>query len=92
MLTEAEDELELCFRNPALAGIGACAVKVNFARERLRVWFQGNIVLVAPLRAPVQADECTWTLGDGILQLTLLKAKAGTWCHLTRDGRLLIEA
>lgn len=61
-------------------------VKVKFARNSLQVELLGEIVLSGKLFAPVEVDECTWTLSSsGNLEITLMKSDGSTWTELLKE-------
>lgn len=89
------DEVEITFKSPPEGepeGNGRVVlrkedkklVKVSFSRGAIKVVAKGETLLDAPLCQPCQPDECTWTLSDGVLQLTVAKASDGQWKSLLK--------
>jgi len=81
---QTEEEVEVTFKKEGLQKGDKKAVKVAFARERLKVEAKGEVLIDSKLHAPTNVDECTWTLSDGELQVTLAKASSISWAELTR--------
>jgi len=52
------------------------------SKKRLRVEVKQEGIIDSALAGNTTADECTWTLSDGVLQVTLAKADEGTWPEL----------
>merc|ERR1719229_1408882 len=76
---QAGEEVEVTFKTGGLQKGDKKLVKANFSRQRLKVEIKGEVFVDAQLYAPTQPDEATWTLSDGILQVTLVKADAENW-------------
>merc|ERR1719373_1156848 len=81
---QTEEEVEVTFKKEGLQKGDKKAVKVVFARERLKVEAKGDVLIDSKLHAPTNVDECTWTPSDGELQVTLAKAEPTSWTELTR--------
>jgi len=81
---QTEEEVEVTFKKEGLQKGDKKVVKVVFARERLKVEAKGDVLIDSKLHAPTNVDECTWTLSDGELQVTLAKAEPTSWTELTR--------
>jgi len=81
---QTEEEVEVTFKKEGLQKGDKTVVKVVFARERLKVEAKGDVLIDSRLHAPTNVDECTWTLSDGELQVTLAKAEATSWTELIR--------
>jgi len=79
---QTEEEVEITFKKEGLQKGDKKAVKVVFARERLKVEAKGEILIDSKLHAPTDVDEATWTLSDGELQVTLSKANPMNWDQL----------
>lgn len=80
---QTDDEVEVTFKKEGLQKGDKTAVKVVFSRERLKVEAKGEVLIDSKLHAPTNVDECTWTLSDGELQVTLAKAGEVSWAALT---------
>ncbi|CAK9018133.1 unnamed protein product [Durusdinium trenchii] len=76
---QSEDEVEVTFKKEGLQKGDKKYVKVAFGRKRLRVEVKDQVIIDSSLAGNTTADECTWTLSDGVLQVTLAKADEGTW-------------
>lgn len=83
--TQASDEVEITFKREGIQKEDKKFVKVNFARQKLKVELKGELLIDASLFGATQPDESTWTLSDGVLQVTLSKAEETTWPKLTKD-------
>ncbi|CAJ1394501.1 unnamed protein product [Effrenium voratum] len=79
---QSEDEVEVTFKKDDLQKGDKRYVKVAFGRKRLKVEVKDQVIIDSPLAGNTTADECTWTLSDGVLQVTLAKADGETWPHL----------
>ncbi|CAK9018217.1 unnamed protein product [Durusdinium trenchii] len=79
---QSEDEVEVTFKKEGLQKGDKKYVKVAFGRKRLRVEVKDQVIIDSSLAGNTTADECTWTLSDGVLQVTLAKADEGTWPEL----------
>lgn len=78
------DEVEITFKKEGLVKGDKQQVKVTFSRQNLKVVVKGDVVFDAKLCEPTQPDESTWTLSDGVLQVTLSKAQPNSWPSLTK--------
>ncbi|CAE7231290.1 Tnni3k [Symbiodinium natans] len=76
---QSEDEVEVTFKKDGLQKGDKKFVKVAFGRKRLKVSVKDQVIIDSALAGNTTADECTWTLSDGILQVTLAKADGDTW-------------
>jgi len=83
--TQASDEVEITFKREGIQKEDKKSVKVNFGRQKLKVELEGELLIDASLFGTTQPDESTWTLSDGVLQVTLSKAEETTWSKLTKD-------
>lgn len=79
---QSEDEVEVTFKKEGLQKGDKKYVKVAFGRKRLRVEVKEEVIIDSTLAGNTTADECTWTLSDGVLQVTLAKADEGSWPEL----------
>lgn len=82
---QAGDEVEITFKRDSLTKGDKKAVKVLFKREKIKVEVKGEVLLDGPLSGPVDTDECTWTLLDGVLQVNLTKASEDNWQTLLKE-------
>lgn len=82
---QAEDEVEVTFKKEGITKADKGAVKVVFARQKLKVELKGEVLLDGTLYGTTHPDECTWTLSDGVLQVTLSKAGDTSWPSLLKD-------
>ena len=82
---QESDEVEITFKKDGLQKSDAKQVNVVFQRQKLKVVVKGETLLDAALFAATQADECTWTLSDGVLQVTLTKAEDVSWDRLLKE-------
>lgn len=82
---QLDDEIELTFKKDGLKKGQKKVVKVQFQKNHLRVEALGDVLIDADLFAPIYPDESTWTLSDGILQVTLAKATDDEWEKATKD-------
>jgi len=78
------DDVEVTFKKEGLVKGDKQQVKVTFARQSLKVVVKGDIVFDAKLCEPIHPDESTWTLSDGVLQVSLSKAEPNSWPALTK--------
>ena len=69
--TQTEEEVEI--RVPVPAGTKAKGCKVKFDMASMSVSVAGEALLDGKLGGPVDVDESTWTISDGMLELTLAK-------------------
>jgi len=81
---QAGDEVEITFKKDGLVKGDKKAVKVSFGRQKLKVEARGDVLIDAELYAATAADESTWTLSDGVLQVTLTKEEADNWPRLLK--------
>eukprot|EP00440_Ansanella_granifera_P065397 gb/GFBE01070928.1/.p1 GENE.gb/GFBE01070928.1/~~gb/GFBE01070928.1/.p1 ORF type:complete len:305 (+),score=84.59 gb/GFBE01070928.1/:1-915(+) len=81
---QSEDEVEVTLKKEGLQKGDKKLVKVVFSRQRLKVEVKGEVVIDSALAGTTNADECTWTLSDGVVQLTLAKANEETWPELLK--------
>jgi len=82
---QTDDEVEVTFKQDGLQKGDKKVVKVVFARQRLKVEVKGEVLIDSALCGQTQTDECTWTLSEGVLQVTLSKANAENWSTLTKS-------
>lgn len=78
------EEIEVTFKKDGLQKGDKKAVKVSFARQQLKVEVKGEVLIDATLHGKHVPDEATWTLSDGVLQVTLTKADADNWPTLLK--------
>jgi hypothetical protein len=83
---QAEDEVEVTFKKEGISKADKAGVKVAFGRQKLKVEFKGEVLLDGSLCSTIHPDECTWTLSDGILQVTLSKATESSWPTLLKES------
>lgn len=69
--TQQEDAVEITI--PVAKGTKAKAVKVGFGTAKLTVVVAGEEIIAGKLAGPVDVDECTWTVADNVLEITLAK-------------------
>eukprot|EP00931_Biecheleriopsis_adriatica_P069176 TRINITY_DN43051_c0_g1_i1.p1 TRINITY_DN43051_c0_g1~~TRINITY_DN43051_c0_g1_i1.p1 ORF type:complete len:305 (+),score=75.64 TRINITY_DN43051_c0_g1_i1:91-1005(+) len=81
---QTEDEVEVTFKKEGLQKGDKKLVKVVFSRQRLKVEVKGEVIIDSELAASTNTDENTWTLSDGVLQVTLSKASEETWPGLLK--------
>lgn len=81
---QADEEVEITFKKDGLQKGDKKAVKVTFGRNKLKVEAKGDVLIDAELFASTTPDESTWTLSDGVLQVTLTKAESATWSSLLK--------
>lgn len=81
---QTEEEVEVTFKNEGLHAGDKKQVKVAFSRQRLKVEVKGEVLIDVDLFGLTHADESTWTLSDGVLQVNLAKAGADSWVKLTK--------
>mmetsp|Transcript_58484 Transcript_58484/g.163925 ORF Transcript_58484/g.163925 Transcript_58484/m.163925 type:complete len:300 (-) Transcript_58484:81-980(-) len=81
---QADEEVEVTFKKEGLQKGDKSQVKVKFAKQRLRVEVKGEVLIDAELYSSTTPDESTWSLSDGVLQVTLFKAEGGTWDRLLK--------
>lgn len=82
---QTSDEVEVTFKKEGLQKGDVKLVKIAFGRQKLKVEVKGEVLLDSALAAPTHADESTWTLSDGVLQVTLAKAGEDTWPTLLKS-------
>jgi hypothetical protein len=78
------DDVEVTFKKQGLLKGDKKHVKVSFGKQRLKVEVKDEILLEGALSEVTIPDDCTWTLGDGVLQVTLAKASTGSWSTLLK--------
>jgi len=83
---QSEDEVEVTFKQEGLQKGDKKYVKVAFGRKRLKVSVKDQVIIDSPLAGNTTEDECTWTLSDGILQVTLVKEDGDTWSELLAES------
>jgi len=83
---QAGDEVEITFKKDGLVKGDKKAVKVTFGRQKLKVEAKGDVLIDEELYASTDCDEATWTLSDGVLQVTLTKEEAGNWPRLMKNA------
>lgn len=81
---QTDEEVEVTFKKEGLQRGDKKLVRVAFARQRVTVDVKGEVLLDAELCGRTHPDESTWTLSDGVLQLSLAKADAESWPRLLR--------
>lgn len=82
---QADDEVEITFKMEGLQKSDAKLVKATFGRSKIKVEAKGTVLLDGQLGGTVDPDECTWTLSDGVLQVTLTKGNNEPWNSLLKD-------
>lgn len=81
---QTEEEVEVTFKKEGLQKGDKKLVKVTFARQRLKVEVKGEVLIDAALFSQTNTDENTWTLSDGVLQVTLAKTDSDNWMDLLK--------
>lgn len=81
---QTDEEVEVTFKKEGLQKGDKKLVKVAFSRQRLKVEVKGEVLIDAALFSQTNADESTWTLSDGILQVTLAKTDSDNWMDLLK--------
>lgn len=83
---QTSDEVEITFKKEGLQKSDTKQVKVTFNRMKIKVEIKGESVLQGNFPYPTDPDCSTWTLMDGILQVTLAKDNDGeTWDTLLKQ-------
>merc|ERR1739841_211565 len=77
--TQSAEEVEVTFKQEGVGKSDKAHVKVTFGRQKLKVMLKGETLIDGGLGGVVDPDECTWTLSDGTVQVTLMKASEDTW-------------
>jgi len=80
---QTDEEVEITFKRDDFLGHKKL-VKVVFSRSHLKATFKEETLIDADLNGTTHADECTWTLSDGVLQVTLAKAENLSWPKLLK--------
>jgi len=81
-----DEEVEVTFKKEGLQKGDKKNVKVAFSSKRLKVEIKGEVIIDSALDGATTPDENTWTLSDGVLQVTLSKAEEGeTWTELLKS-------
>lgn len=83
---EAGDDIEVTFKKEGISKGDKAAVKVSFGRQKLKVELKGEVLLDGALYGTTHPDESTWTLSDGVLQVTLSKASESSWPSLLKEN------
>jgi len=83
---QADDEVEVTFKKEGLQKGDKKAVKVSFHKQKLKVEAKGEVLIDDDLFAATTPDEATWTLSDGVLQVTLTKAEPTNWPRLLKTA------
>ena len=80
-MSQNDDEVEITFWKSVLPTPEANQIHVAFGVVDLRVDVAGQIFLEVDLFDAIQPGSSTWTLSEGVLQLTLCKQNSGAWLH-----------
>jgi len=81
-----DEEVEVTFKKEGLQKGDKKLVKVSFSSKRLKVEVKGEVIIDSALEGATTPDENTWTLSDGVLQVTLSKANEGeSWNSLLKS-------
>ena len=75
--SQAGEEVEV--RVPVPAGTKAKALKVKFSNCALSVAVGADMVLDGKLSGSIDVDECTWTVADDVLEITLTRHDSASW-------------
>mmetsp|Transcript_4457 Transcript_4457/g.9035 ORF Transcript_4457/g.9035 Transcript_4457/m.9035 type:complete len:305 (-) Transcript_4457:165-1079(-) len=81
---QTDEEIEVTFKKEGLQKGDKKLVKVAFGRQRLKVEVKGEVLIDSALFSHTNTDESTWTLSDGILQVSLAKADSDQWMDLVK--------
>eukprot|EP00668_Euglena_longa_P001246 GGOE01001475.1.p1 GENE.GGOE01001475.1~~GGOE01001475.1.p1 ORF type:complete len:292 (+),score=50.88 GGOE01001475.1:16-891(+) len=79
---QSDDQVEVVIDIPSEVVKGD--IRVKFSTSLVSVIVRGEERLWLPLFDKVEADECTWTIAKGKLTLTMEKATAVPWAHVTK--------
>eukprot|EP00811_Abedinium_folium_P000486 NODE_10445_length_1351_cov_6.040033.p1 GENE.NODE_10445_length_1351_cov_6.040033~~NODE_10445_length_1351_cov_6.040033.p1 ORF type:complete len:308 (+),score=77.17 NODE_10445_length_1351_cov_6.040033:82-1005(+) len=80
---QGDDDVEITFKTEGLQKGDKKLVKVVSTRQRLKVEVRGEVLIDAALAGTTDPDLNTWTLSDGILQVTLSKSgEEASWPEL----------
>lgn len=82
---QTDEEVEVTFKVQGLQKGDKKLVKVAFSRQKLKVEVKGEVLIDAALFSQTVADENTWTLSDGVLQVTLAKTDGDNWMDLLKE-------
>uniref|UniRef100_A0A7S1KZM6 CS domain-containing protein n=1 Tax=Alexandrium catenella TaxID=2925 RepID=A0A7S1KZM6_ALECA len=82
---QTDEEVEVTFKKEGLQKGDKKLVKVAFARQRLKVEVKGEILIDTALFSQTNTDENTWTLSDGVLQVSLAKTDSDNWMALAKE-------
>mmetsp|Transcript_120853 Transcript_120853/g.376386 ORF Transcript_120853/g.376386 Transcript_120853/m.376386 type:complete len:305 (-) Transcript_120853:240-1154(-) len=81
---QTDEEVEVTFKKEGLQKGDKKLVKVVFARQRLKVEVKGEVLIDSALFSQTNTDESTWTLSDGVLQVSLAKTDSDNWMDLLK--------
>lgn len=82
---QTSDDVEITFKTTTLQKSDGKLVQVNFSKQKLKVSVKAEVLLDATLWGQTVPDDCTWTLSDGVVQVTLAKASATNWSALEQE-------
>eukprot|EP00747_Dinoflagellata_sp_TGD_P214176 gnl/TRDRNA2_/TRDRNA2_87067_c0_seq2.p1 gnl/TRDRNA2_/TRDRNA2_87067_c0~~gnl/TRDRNA2_/TRDRNA2_87067_c0_seq2.p1 ORF type:complete len:382 (-),score=64.75 gnl/TRDRNA2_/TRDRNA2_87067_c0_seq2:276-1421(-) len=76
---QTKEEVEITFKKEGLQKSDAKVVKVDFKRSHVTVNVKGESLLHGSLACAIDPISSTWTLSDGVLQVTMAKAIEEEW-------------
>jgi len=79
---EAED-IEINFKEDWIQKMDMKTASIDFSEQHLRIEIKGVTMMDAKLYGPIRPRDCSWTMGNGILQVILAKADKSDWASLT---------
>eukprot|EP00746_Dinoflagellata_sp_MGD_P144531 gnl/MRDRNA2_/MRDRNA2_77247_c0_seq1.p1 gnl/MRDRNA2_/MRDRNA2_77247_c0~~gnl/MRDRNA2_/MRDRNA2_77247_c0_seq1.p1 ORF type:complete len:365 (+),score=74.13 gnl/MRDRNA2_/MRDRNA2_77247_c0_seq1:74-1168(+) len=84
--TQTNGDVEITFNKTGLLRSEKKLVNVKFHRTMIKVDVKSDILLHAALSHAIDVDSSTWTISDGMLQVSLAKAKEREmWIFLLRE-------
>lgn len=79
------DEVEITFKREDIQRSDTTLVRVTFHSKKIKVEFKGQVLMEGSLQHRIDAESSTWTVSDGILQLTLAKTPCEAWTSVLAE-------
>merc|ERR1711862_484840 len=82
---QTSEDVEVTLKKDGITKADKKEVKITFTRQKLKLEVKGEKIIDGTLWSQIDPDECTWTLSDGVLQVTMMKASEESWVDLLKS-------
>lgn len=83
--TQDMEDLEIIFKRGFLKKGERRECSIKFGKQKVKIVVKGETLIDTELFAPIRPEDCTWTLSDGELTVTLAKVEPKEWTSLQKE-------